>query len=433
MDLRFDGDRPRQLGPRHPGGVQRERHAAPRLRHLGGGHGDLDSWNLPAGVQPIPPGVDGVAAGDYICRVLALRAGLAEPSSYRAWLSDSADDAFCRLLGLHGKKGTDCGQSDLVAAAGPWARTDDLAFAQSLLALTAGPGGASVVLSPARVNENGNGVTTLREVWTGTTTSGVAIASTCFDWQSSASHDSGALGSTVRTVDHWTSTTGAQDCDRARRLLCLQLGTGPAPPSPSRGGRFAFATSVIGTGDLGSWPDAGGQTGIAAGDAICRARAAAGGLALPDSFKAWLSDDDVDARDRFADGPWMRIDGFRLAGGLAALTDGELDTAIDRDELGSPVDESIQVWTGTAASGTRTADNCGEWTSDATGVDGRFGIAVSAAHEWTAANQLLFCAAPLRLYCLSDANPALLFADGFESGSTRLWGDDAHTTSSQSN
>jgi len=56
-----------------------------------------------------------------------------------------------------------------------------------------------------------------------------------------------------------------------------------------------FVTYVSGSGNLDSWPDAGGQTGTAAGDAICQARAAAGGLANPSQFRAWLSDQNDDA------------------------------------------------------------------------------------------------------------------------------------------
>src|SRR5690348_6773919 len=42
--------------------------------------------------------------------------------------------------------------------------------------------------------------------------------------------------------------------------------------------RYAFVTSTSGSGNLQSWgTDAGGQVGLQAGDAICQARAAAGG------------------------------------------------------------------------------------------------------------------------------------------------------------
>jgi hypothetical protein len=91
-----------------------------------------------------------------------------------------------------------------------------------------------------------------------------------------------------------------------------------------------FVTSVQGDGNLGSWPDAGGKTGLAAGDAICRARAKAAGL--PGTFRAWLSDNKHDAYCRIhnldgkmadncgkaslpvAAGPWVRTDGFPFSG-----------------------------------------------------------------------------------------------------------------------
>jgi hypothetical protein len=411
-------------------------HAAATLRRVFvtsvAGNGDLGSWDLPIGVPPIPPGVNGVEAGDFICFVLSLDAGLPDPGSFTAWLSDSNDDAFCRLLGLHGKKADDCGQSPLVPDAGPWARVDDLPFAESLLAITGGEGPASVVLTPPLLNQHGDPDLSPRETWTGTGPSGVATSATCFDWRSSAAHDSGAFGSHLRTVNHWT-LNGASACDSPRRLLCLQRGSGPAPPSAVRGGRFAFVTSVTGTGELGSWPDAGGATGIAAGDAICRARAAAGGLAFPETFKAWLSDDDTDARDRFTNGPWIRLDGFRLGASLAAIADGFLDTAIDRDELGRPMGGLVDTWTGTLPLGTRAADNCGDWTADAAGVEGRSGIAVGATNEWTSGPRSSCANSFLRLYCLSDAHPDLLFADGFEAGSTRLWSGGTQPEASRRN
>jgi len=44
------------------------------------------------------------------------------------------------------------------------------------------------------------------------------------------------------------------------------------------GNGVTISPPVSGTGDLSSWPDARGSTGIAAADEICRTRAAAAGL-----------------------------------------------------------------------------------------------------------------------------------------------------------
>jgi hypothetical protein len=45
-------------------------------------------------------------------------------------------------------------------------------------------------------------------------------------------------------------------------------------------GRIVFATSIKGTGDLGSWLESVGKPGLAAGDAMCRARASAAPVSL---------------------------------------------------------------------------------------------------------------------------------------------------------
>jgi hypothetical protein len=378
------------------------------------GNGDLQSWQLPPGLPPIP--VSGSGAGNVICQALALRAGLADPVAYRAWLSDGNGDAFCRLLGLSGTKANDCGQPGLVPTAGPWARRDGLTFADSLVAITSGT--PSLALSPARLDENGQPVGEPYAVWTGTFPSGTASDSSCANWESSSSSQLAVAGSAVRTIDSWTDDDATASCDEHRRLLCMQVGPGPAPPSPVRGGRFAFVTSNSGNADLGSWNEAGAEVGIAAGDAICRARALAGGLAFPETFKAWLSDDAIDARDRFTSGPWIRLDGFLVAESLAALTDGTLDTAIDRDELAAPFDGVSRAWTGTSPAGERGGENCANWGSE--DAQGRVGRVVDTTGDWTAEADT-HCGSKLHLYCLSDANPGLLFADGFESASFRLW------------
>ncbi len=95
--------------------------------------------------------------------------------------------------------------------------------------------------------------------------------------------------------------------------------------------RRAFITSVTGSGDLSSWADAiaAGKTGLAAGDAVCAARATAAGLA--GTYVAWLSDETDDAYCRVHGGtgkkgacagttttigqagPWVRRDGLPFA------------------------------------------------------------------------------------------------------------------------
>ena len=60
---------------------------------------------------------------------------------------------------------------------------------------------------------------------------------------------------------------------RFRIVLVLAAGFAVALVGPADAvKRRAFVTSVSGTGNLASWPDAGGQFALAAGDSICRAR-----------------------------------------------------------------------------------------------------------------------------------------------------------------
>ena len=73
--------------------------------------------------------------------------------------------------------------------------------------------------------------------------------------------------------------------------------TDPPMPLPQL---TAFVTSSSGTGNLGSWPDAGsglpgvgGFVGLDAADAICQAHASRAGLS--GTYVAWLSDASTDA------------------------------------------------------------------------------------------------------------------------------------------
>ena len=94
----------------------------------------------------------------------------------------------------------------------------------------------------------------------------------------------------------------------------------------------SFVTSTMGNANLSTWPDAisaGSVTGLAAGDAVCQARAQTAGLT--GTFKAWLSSSTTDAYCHIqnlsgkksancgqatlpvAAGPWVRTDGAPFA------------------------------------------------------------------------------------------------------------------------
>jgi hypothetical protein len=203
--------------------------------------------------------------------------------------------------------------------------------------------------------------------------------------------------------------------------------------------RRAFVTSVTGTGNLHSWADSGGLSGVAAGDNICRVRAAAGGLPNPTAYRAWLSTAATDAYCHVQGqtgkkdpgcvgtpepaGPWYRYDGVgRFTGTLDELTGPErrIYQPIRYDELGNDATTlERSYWTGTDSTGEVAADICGSWVVASSGASGKGGAAEESAGGWTSST-IGSCAGTSRLLCLeagaSEVTPvpwipaALVFA-----------------------
>ncbi|MFV2074080.1 MAG: hypothetical protein ACC742_15720 [Thermoanaerobaculales bacterium] len=376
------------------------------------GTADLSTWSDAGGNT-------GLAAGDAICVARAQVAGLPNASSFIAWLSDAGDDAYCRLHGLTGKKASNCGQASLPVAAGPWVRVDGFPFGEEISQLLTPTG---KVYTPVMFNEFGAFTDII--YFTGTNSSGeldTSYPGTCSNW-TAASTNMVMDGQATTTTDHWSSQGWVQ-CSVNISLLCVEAGgSGPALGNFASTGRKAFVTSVSGDGNLSGWADAGGKTGLAAGDAICAARAQAAGLSEPASFKAWLSDSTTDAVSRFTnDGRWVRVDGVPVANDISDLTDGQLFTSINVTETGLYLG-NIWVWTGTDKTGVKKTDLCSNW-SDGSSGNGSPGGANRSNGTWTGLPVLSGCASTYRLYCLSDADISSIFADGFESGSTSAWND----------
>lgn len=355
------------------------------------GSGDLSTWSGSGSAS-------GTVGADAVCAAAAAAAGL--PGAFMAWLSDSQDDAYCRLHGQRGRMADRCGLATLPASAGPWVRTDGWPFADGAGALLAGR-----IVVPLAVDERGRPLPAERVAWTGTGFDGAVDPVhpvPCKDW-SVEGYEEGLAGHTRATTVRW-SLAQWQSCLAASSLLCFEVGDGgdalpELAPVPALG---AFTTSVFGTGNLGSWADAGAAEGIEAGDAICRARARAAGLASAASFKAWLAAAGVDPGARFqAQGPWARIDGVPLAVSRAALERGELFTALAVDEFGRPLDRG--VWTGSDAAGRATADTCNDWRGELQTDLGAAGSAPHATTMWTRYFDPNPCLARFALYCLEDS------------------------------
>lgn len=363
------------------------------------------SGSLAFGTWPDAGGQVGTAAADQICSTRATIAGLPDPASFVAWLSDSSNDAWCRVHGLGGKRANNCGLPALPANAGPWQGTNGQPL---LAALPAGLGDNGANYTPLRFNEFGLALPGGWEpVPTGTDSQGVASGTPCDDWTNPAAAGSTAGGSTGQTTIGWTAS-GTLPCSVPnRRLYCLQAGPGPALPA-QRWGRMAFLTSATGSGDLSSWPQAGGAAGVAAGDNICRAEASAAGLSHAATFLAWLGSGTTGAATRFReDGPWRRPDGVRIADNIAGLTSGRLLAPINQTLDGTYLG-GLLAWTGSMSNGGVTL-NCDGWANaDAQGVPGWIS---SSSSSWTFLGEGP-CSEAMRLYCLSDSDE--LYVDGFD-------------------
>jgi hypothetical protein len=353
------------------------------------GTGDLSTW-ADAG------GHTGLAAADAVCQARANSVGLA--GTFRAWLSDNTDDAYCRIHNLGGKKADHCGQATLPVFAGPWVRMDGFPFGAGISELL----DDGEVYAPVRYDEQGD---LLPDEFYFTSTNGdgeldTLSPSACGDW-TSAGPGTAWGGNTDDTTNLWTLGYG-YSCSIAHRLLCMQTGAGPALPAFAETGRTAFISSTAGSGDLSTWPGAGGLTGLAAGDAVCQARAEEAGLPNAARFRAWLSSSTSNAVDRITtNGPWVRLDGVRVASSRLDLTDGQLFSSINLTQNGYYLG-NYGVWTGTDATGAGSASNCSDWTSDRDASLGTTGLAASAGNDWSASRSYTCDSAIFRLYCLED-------------------------------
>ncbi len=155
------------------------------------GSGQLGSW------AEAEPGSSGVAAADSICRRLAGDAGLRDPGSFKAWLSDGSINAIDRF------------DND-----GPWVRTDGVPIAQSRAELT-----SFNLFTGLALDEFGQAPVDA-PAWTGSFGSGTASAQNCQAWSSSNAADSGTVGLSDRADSAWTFWTSSA-CNRERRLYCL--------------------------------------------------------------------------------------------------------------------------------------------------------------------------------------------------------------------
>jgi hypothetical protein len=322
-----------------------------------------------------------------VCNARAVAAGLS--GTFVAWMSDDNDDAYCRVHGLMGKMSANCGQVALPIAAGPWIRTDGFPFSATIDQLLSP---TFQVYSPLRFDEFG-ALVPASFVFASTTSSGSLRNSTpCTNWTSNSMVWVRG-GFTENTTGQWTDG-GSGFCASNHRIICMESGVGGDLPDFTSSGKQAFVTSTtMNNGNLG---------GLAGADAICQGLAMTAGLT--GTFKAWLSDTGTDAIDRFtSDGPWVRLDGVKIADNKADLIDGTIFTGLDLDEQNNYIINNA-VWTGTTSSGVVDGSNhCNSWTDGTAGFNGTMGGTSKAGSAWTFFSGATSCDSTYaRLYCLED-------------------------------
>jgi cysteine-rich repeat protein len=152
---------------------------------------------------------------------------------------------------------------------------------------------------------------------------------------------------------------------------------------------------------------AGDLMSLVLADALCFNRADDAKLPEPLRFKAFLSDSQTDARDRFKGrGRIVFVNGIVFADSWDALLAGELLGPMEVTEKSETYHGP--VWTGTGPDGTAVPDSthCADWSSDSPVDAAYYGYSDEVSAEWLLADQLdnpAACFAPLAIYCFETS------------------------------
>lgn len=136
-----------------------------------------------------------------------------------------------------------------------------------------------------------------------------------------------------------------------------------------------------------------------AADGFCQYYASTAGV--PQGiYKALLSFDEISAKDRIVDGPYVLPGGTPVARSKAELFSGNLLNSIQIDENGQPVEGN--VFTGTDPDGSASA-RCANWTSNNPLDSATGGVTLATDGDWTAFGQFA-CDQPAHVYCFQQAH-----------------------------
>jgi hypothetical protein len=159
-------------------------------------------------------------------------------------------------------------------------------------------------------------------------------------------------------------------------LLSFGVGCDDDAENPSNFSFFISSTSGPNGGDFRR--SAADTDGLAGADELCRMKAAA---AVPASanrqWRAYLSTDSVNAKDRIGAGPWFNVNGVMIAASVTELlepTTNMINKENGLDETAAPVPgrgetpNQHDILTGSTAAGESSGNHCANWTSS--GDDG---------------------------------------------------------------
>lgn len=350
------------------------------------------------GSIPLPGGVacsatTGLGRADCICQHEATQAGMV--GTFRAALSATGQDAFCRMRGLEGTEANNCGMDSSVTlpAIGPWVRADGLPVSGAY------PNDSRGIFYAHPAMELDETFTSAA-VWTGSDDELHAGSAHCSDW-STGGAGTGVHGypGASRLPFMW-SILGST-CPNTNALLCVQVDpNGPQTTSIVGIPLEARRIFVSSTRSGGLFTHSSGATGLAAADAICTDLANAAGLPSSTGYVALLSDGDDDAFCRLlgrtgergsndcgataqelASGPFVSVHGHVLAANATELFATGAREPYLATEAGAFQYVTL-AWSGLSATGDATSSaSCADWTL-ASGGGAYAGAPYKGSTDW---------------------------------------------------
>jgi hypothetical protein len=318
----------------------------------------------------------GLAGATTDCANAASIAGL--PGTYVPWLATSTVNATAALGSARG-----------------WIRMDGLPFADTVGTVGAATGLVNgQVYYPVGFNELGNvqpGFAWTGATWTGAVDNGYS----CSDWTSGATD--GSAGDTSRGSDGWTNAQAVY-CGNLYSLYCFGTNLSTPVTITPQTGRHAFVSK-------GAFTTTGGLLGA---DTLCKNEATSAALPNAGNFLAFMASSGASAASRFnlAGANWVRIDGLPVASSITNLLAGQLLAPPTVHADGTYVIAPDFVWTGApdpSTAGTM-ATTCNNWTSNASGVGGEYGLASATSGSWFGFSSTFACASVFTdsAYCFEN-------------------------------